>query len=117
VAITLGKNCTINVGGAIGSARNVTFTGNARTIDIEEYGSRLNAVYSTGYDLSVSFEFNDSADLSFTQLLQGTTVTVSGGSAGWSFVGVVTAISETDPIDGVATFNVECRLSREGLRS
>jgi activator of HSP90 ATPase len=117
VAITLGKNCSIIVNGAIGSARNVTFTGNARTIDVEEYGSRLNAVYSTGYDLSVSFEFNDSADLSFTQLLQGTTVTVSGGSAGWSFVGVVTSISETDPIDGVATFNVECRLSREGLRS
>jgi hypothetical protein len=116
VAITLGKDCSISVGGAIGSARNVTFTGNARTIDIEEYGSRFNSVYSTGYDLSVSFEFNDSADLSFTQLLQGTEITVSGGAGGWSFPAIVTAISETDPIDGVATFNVECRLTREGLR-
>jgi hypothetical protein len=116
VAITLGKDCSISVGGAIGSARNVTFTGTARTIDIEEYGSRTNCVYSTGYDLSVSFEFNDSSDLSFTQLLQGTVITVSGGAGGWSFPAVVTSISETDPIDGVATFNVECRLTREGLR-
>jgi hypothetical protein len=116
VAITLGKNCAINVNGAIGSARNVTFTGTARTIDVEEFGSRTNCVYSTGYDLSVTFEFNDSADLSFTQLLQGTVITVSGGAGGWSFPAVVTSISETDPLDGVATFNVECRLTREGLR-
>jgi hypothetical protein len=116
VAITLGKNCAINVNGAIGSARNVTFSASARTIDIEAYGSRLNQVYSTGYDLSVSFEFNDSADLSLTQLLQGTVVTVSGGAGSWSFPAIVTAISETDPLDGVATFNVECRLTREGLR-
>jgi hypothetical protein len=117
VAITLGKNCVISVGSAVGSARNVTFTGNARTIDIEEFGSRKNCVYNTGYDLSVSFEFNDSADLSFTQLLQGTLIEVSGGAAGsWSFPAVVTSIVETDPLDGVATFNVECRLTREGLR-
>jgi hypothetical protein len=116
VAITLGKDCSISVGGAIGSARNVTFTGNARTIDIEEFGSRFDSVYSTGYSLSVSFEFNDSSDLSFEQLLQGSEISVSGGAGGWSFPAVVTSISETDPIDGVATFNVECRLTREGLR-
>jgi hypothetical protein len=116
VAITLGKDCQITVGGVIGSARNVTFTGNARTIDIEEFGSRFDSVYSTGYSLLVSFEFNDSADLSFDQLLNGTEITVSGGAGSWSFPAIVTAISETDPIDGVATFNVECRLTREGLR-
>jgi hypothetical protein len=116
VAITLGKNCQINVGGAIGSARNVTFNGSARTIDIEQYGSRINSVYSTGYDLAVSFEFNDSADLSFSQLTQGTPITVSGGAGGWSFPAIVTSIAETDPLDGVATFNVECRITTEGLR-
>jgi hypothetical protein len=115
VAITLGKDCAISVGGSIGSARNVTFSGTARTIDIDEYGVREAAAYSTGYELAISFEFNDSDDLSFTQLLEGTPVTVSGGAGGWSFPAIVTGITETDPIDGVATFVVEARLTREGL--
>jgi len=29
---------------------------------------------------------------------------------------VVTGISETDPLDGVATFTVEAKLTRQGLR-
>jgi hypothetical protein len=116
VPITLGKDCTITVNGAIASARNVTFSASARTIDVEEYGSRLNTVYSTGYDLSVSFEFNNSDDLDADDFYDGEVVTVSGGEGNWSFPAVVTSITETDPLDGVATFNVECRLTREGLR-
>lgn len=116
MAISLGRNCSISVGGNIGSARNVTLSGNARTIDVEQFGSRKAAVYSTGYDLSVSFEFNDSSDLSFTQLIEGTVISVSGGAAGWSFDAVVTGVSETFSVDGVATFNVEARLTLQGLR-
>jgi hypothetical protein len=117
VAITLGKDCSIVLNGAIGSARNVQFTGTARTIEVDEYGVRESAQYSTGYELGVSFEFNDSDDLSFTQLLEGTPVTVSGGAGSWSFPAIVTSIVEVDPIDGVATFQVEARLTREGLYS
>ena len=117
MAITLGKDCTINVGGSIGSARNVQFTGTARTIEVEEYGVRESALYSTGYELGVAFEFNDSDDLSFTQLLEGTPVTVSGGAGSWSFEAIVTSIVEVDSIDGVATFQVEARLTREGIYS
>lgn len=116
MAITLGRNCSISVGGNIGSARNVTLSSTARTIDVEEFGSRDVTVYSTGCDASVSFEFNDSADLSFTEMRQGTVVSVSGGSAGWSFNAVITGISETFSVDGVATFQVEARLTRQGLR-
>lgn len=117
MAITLGKDCTISCGGNIASARNVTFTGSARTIDIAAFGERSVEVYSTGWEGSVSFEFNDSADLSFDQLMQGTQVQISGGAGGWSFPAVVTAISESDPIDGVATFQVEARMTRQGLRT
>lgn len=116
MAITLGKDCTVTVNGAIGSARNVTFSASARTIDIEAYGSRFAEVYSTGHDAVVSFEFNDGSDLSAADFFAGTEVTVSGGSGGWSFPAVVTSIQETCPIDGVATFNVECRRTRSGLR-
>jgi hypothetical protein len=117
VPITLGKDVTVTVNGVINSARNVTFSSNARTIDIEAYGSRWVETYSTGYDGVVTFEFNNSDDLSFQALNAGTPVTVSGGSGSWSFPAIVTSIQETASIDGVATFQVECRRTRSGLKT
>lgn len=118
MAITLGKDCSISVGGSIVSARNVTISESARTIDVEQFGSRVNAVYSTGYDASVSVELNDSADTAglFAHLQNGTEITVSGGTGGWSFPAVVTGISETFAVDGVATFTIEARMTKPGLR-
>lgn len=118
MAITLGRNCSISVGGNIASARSVTVSESARTIDIEEFGSRQNTVYSTGYDASVSVELNDGADVSglFTSLQNGAAITVSGGSGGWSFPAIVTGISETFSVDGVATFTIEARMTKQGLR-
>lgn len=114
MAITLGKDCSVSVGGTIASARNVTFSATARTIELEEFGVREAAVYSVGWDASVAIEFNDSADLGsvFDALSDGTLLTVSGGAGGWSFPCIVTGITETDPIDGVATFTVEAKLAR-----
>lgn len=118
MAITLGKDCTVSAGGNIASARNVTWSHTVRTIDIEEYGSRYASVYSTGFDVSVSIEFNDAADAAVVlgSVLTGAEITVSGGAGSWSFPAVVTGISESDPIDGVATFTVEARVTRQGLR-
>jgi hypothetical protein len=114
VAITLGKDCSVSVGGTIASARNVSFSLTARTIDIDEFGTREATVYSVGWDSSVSIEFNDSDDLGgiIDALQSGEVVTVSGGAGGWSFPCVVTSAGETDPIDGVATFTVEAKLTR-----
>lgn len=114
MAITLGKDCTVSCGGTIASARNVSFSATARTIDVEEFGVREAAVYSVGWDASVSIEFNDNSDLGgvFDALAQGALLTVSGGAGGWSFPCVVTSVTETDPIDGVATFTVEAKLAR-----
>lgn len=118
MAITLGRNCSISVGGNVASARNVTISETARTIDIEEFGSRFNSVYSTGYDASVSVELNDGADTSgmFTALQAGTSITVSGGTGGWSFPAIVTGISETFSVDGVATFTIEAKMTKQGLK-
>jgi hypothetical protein len=112
--ITLGKDCAVSCGGNIASARSVTFTETARTIDVEEFGNRQAAVYSVGYDVSVSIEFNNSDDCSalFDSLQSGTSIQVSGGAGAWSFLAVVTSLSETDSIDGVATFTVEAKLAR-----
>jgi hypothetical protein len=114
--ITLGKDATLSVGGVIASVRNVTWSGAARTIEVEEYGVRQAAAYSTGFEYALSFEFNNSDDLNGLLLIDGTPVTVSGGEGAWSFPAIVTGITETDSLDGVVTYQVECRGTREGLR-
>ena len=114
MAITLGKDCVIRLdNGTITSARNVTLTESARTIDVNPYGSRYAATYSTGYECTVSVELNDAADLgtAFQKMHSGGTFQVSGGAAGFSVLAVLTGISETDPIDGVATFVLEGRMT------
>ncbi len=118
MAILLGRNCSVSVGGTVASARNVTFQMQAKTIDVEEFGSREACVHSVGWDASVSVELNDVADLGtiMATLMNGNTITVSGGAGGWSFVAVPVGITENDPVDGVATFTVEAKLARTGLR-
>jgi hypothetical protein len=118
MSVTLGKDCSVSVGGAITSARNVSFTSTAKTIDVDPYGARDFPVYSVGYDTTVVVEFNDNTSASsvWTNLQNGGLISVSGGAGSWSFDAVVTGISETDPLDGVATFNLEAKLTRQGLR-
>ena len=116
--IVLGKDGTVTVGSAVVGVRNVTFSSAARTIDIEEYGSRLVQVYQTGRDGSLSMEVNDTTSINAiaTALNAGDEVTVSGGSGGWSFTAVITSLSETAAVDGVVTFQVEAKMTRSGLR-
>jgi inner membrane protein involved in colicin E2 resistance len=118
VAITLGKDATISVDGAVVGVRNVQFSSNARTIDIEEYGSRFVSVYQTGRDGVVSMEINDDQSIGnlVGKLQSGDEVTVGGGKASWSFPAVITNISESAAVDGVVTFQVEARLTKSGLR-
>lgn len=118
MAITLGKDCSISIGGAIVSARSVSLAYSVRTIDVEPYGARDAAVYPIGYEATVSVEFLDSSDLGsvYSWITGGTEITVTGGSGNWSFPAVITGVTETCPIDGVATFTVEARLTRSGLR-
>ena len=114
MAITLGKDCTISLDdGYIASARNVTLTESARTIDVNPYGSRYAATYSTGYECTVSVELNDVSGLgtAFQKMHSGGTFQVSGGAAGFLFLAVMTGITETDPIDGVATFTLEGKMT------
>ena len=114
MAITLGKDCFVSLGGGtVLSARNVTLSESARTIDVNPYGSRYAATYNTGYDCTVSVELNDVAGLgtAFEKMHTGGTFQVFGGAAGFSFIAVMTGISETDPIDGVATFTIEGKMT------
>ena len=118
MAITLGKDCSISLdGGTITSARNVTLTESARTIEVNPYGSRYAATYSTGYECTVSVELNDVSGLgtAFQKMHTGGTFQVYGGAAGFSFLAVLTGISESDPVDGVATFTLEGKMTDSRL--
>lgn len=120
MAITLGKDCTIELdGGQILSARNVVLSESARTIDINAFGSRYASVYSTGYECSVSVELNDPDELgsAFARMHSGTSFTVYGGAGGFSFQAVLTGIQETDPIDGAVTCVLEAKMTHPSLRS
>ena len=117
--ITLGKDASVTVDSSIVGVRNVTLSSTARTIDVDEFGSRVVSVYQTGYDSTLSMEVNDDTSLSglVTALNDGTEVNVSGGVGAWSFPAVITSISENASVDGVVTFQVEARITRAGLRS
>jgi len=114
MAITLGKDVSVSIGGNIASARSVTFQGSTRTIDIEAFGEAYNQVYTTGYDYSVSVEFLDSSDLGAVRgyLESGAVFTVSGGAGNWNFPAVITGVGESTSIDGVAVFTIEAKLGR-----
>jgi hypothetical protein len=118
VAITLGKDVTVSLGGNIASARSATLSGTARTIPIERYGSRSEEVYSTGGTLTVSITLNDGSDATSlaAKLVSGQSIMVSGGSGGWAFPAVVTSINENCPLDGVCEFTIEAQLTLEGLK-
>lgn len=118
MAITLGKDATIQFGGEVVGVRDITISQSARTIDIEEYGIRNNAVYSTGFDTSISMELNDDESVGpiVQAMADGTAVTVQGGAGGWLFDAVITGISERAALDGVVTFQIEARMTKPGLR-
>jgi hypothetical protein len=118
VAITLGKDVTVSIGGNIASARSATLSETARTIPIERYGSRFEEFYSTGRTATVSITLNNGSDTAalFATLQSGVAITVSGGSGGYSFPAVVTSISETCPLDGVCEFSIEAQLTLEGIK-
>lgn len=119
MAIVLGKDCAVSIDGVVASARQVSIQRTARTIDVDEYGSRLATVYATGYDTVITCEFNDSADTAgfLTALQNGDRIDVtSTGGGGLTMPAIVTSFSESQPIDGVVTWTVEARLCRADIQ-
>ena len=119
MAIQLGKDCVISVDGALVGVRSVSVQRTARTIDVDEYGSRQAAVYPTGFETTVSVELNDidGCALAKDGIIEGMKFSlVSTGGSGVTIPCVVTSFSETQPVDGVVTYTVEARLCRTGIQ-
>jgi hypothetical protein len=119
VAIQLGKDCVISVDGALVGVRSVNVQRTARTIDVDEYGSRQAAVYPTGFETTVSIELNDidGCALAGPGIIEGRKFElVSTGGSGVTIPCVVTSFSESQPVDGVVTYTVEARLCRTEIQ-
>lgn len=117
MAITLGKDCSVSVGGNLVGVREVTIGYTAKIVDVNAYGTRNVESYNAGYDATATVVVIDdqAASTSITKIQNGGTVSISGGAAGFSFTGIITSVSESDPIDGVATITIEARQGRSGL--
>jgi hypothetical protein len=120
VAIQLGKDCVISVDGVtLVGVRSVSVQRTARTIDVDEYGSRQATVYPTGFETSVSIELNDidGCILAKDGIIEGRRFSlISVGGSGVAIPCVVTSFGESQPVDGVVTYTVEARLCREGIQ-
>ena len=119
MAIQLGKDCVISVDGALVGVRSVNVQRTARTIDVDEYGSRQAAVYPTGFETTVSIELNDidGCALAKPGIIEGQKFDlISTGGSGVTIPCVVTSFSESQPVDGVVTYTVEARLCRTGIQ-
>lgn len=115
MAITLGKDCTLSINGnAVVGVRNVTAEESVTEQEFTEYGSRLSRVYPTAYSLSVSIETIDDAFDFPAALEAGTELAVVG--TGFSFTGVVTSVSDSQPLDGPRSFSVTMKRTYAGLR-
>lgn len=117
MAITLGRDCTLSVNGDSASARSVTASETTEEIQLRPFGSREVFAYTTGYALDVTVESIDSDfyDSAVGWCEGGTEVSVSG--TGFSFTGVVTSVSESQPLDDVVSFTVVFKRTYPGLRA
>jgi hypothetical protein len=119
MAISLGRNCSLAFGGvAVLGVRDVTIDTQASTIELEQFGSRVNYVYQTGYSFTLTVETIDDtvADEAHTAQYSGaiSAVTATGLPGGLYFV--VTGVSDAQPLDGVRAFSIELKQTLYGLR-
>jgi hypothetical protein len=119
VAISLGKDCSLAFGGTpVPGVRDVTIDTQASTIELEQFGSRVNYVYQTGYSFTLTVETLDStvADAAHTAQYSGaiSAVTATGLPSGLYFV--VAGVSDAQPLDGVRAFSIELKQTLYGLR-
>ncbi len=116
MAITLGKNCSVSIGGTAVGARDVSISYDAQTIDVNEWMTAARAKYPIGYTGKITVETIDDADVGglITNLVNtGATVSVSAGSI--SFTGIITSITENTNLNDVRSFTVTAELGKTGF--
>lgn len=118
MAISLGKEATVNIGGVSVGARDVQVEDSANEVELGLYGSRTRFTYTTGYSTTVQVEFIDDSVGALAPFLQsGQEISVTVSPGGWGFTAVVTNVSQSSSLDGVTTWRVTAKTTLPGLRN
>ena len=116
MAITLGKNCSVSIGGTAIGARDVSISYSAQTIEVNEWMTTQRAKYPIGYTGKITVETIDDQDVTgLITNLTGTGATISVSAGTISFTGIVTGITENTSVEGVRTFSVNAEIGKSGF--
>lgn len=119
MAISLGKDCSIAFGGIpVPGVRDVTVDLSVSSIQVDPFGSRANASYSTGYSYSVTVDTidEDAAITAAGLAISGETVAVTATGLPSGLVFIVSAVGDAQPLDGVRAYSIALAQSIGGLR-
>lgn len=117
MSLILGRECQLTWDGVtVPACRDTTIDVNADTIPVKQFGSRVSGVYQTGYSIAMTVETIDdtAAAVAVSKLNSGAEIAVV--ATGWSFTGVVTSLSDGQPLDGLRVFRVVIESTIPGLR-
>lgn len=117
MAIVLGRDCTVSLNAVpVDGVRTVTATETTQEIEVRPFGSRSIFTYTTGYGVEVQIETIDgaAADAAVSLLESGSAVAVTG--TGFSFYGVVTNVTNSQPLDDVCVYTISVRASSQSYR-
>jgi hypothetical protein len=108
-SFTLGKDCTVIVGGVANSnVRSVTWSASAKELEVHPYNSMRIGSWTTGYERTVEIEFLDDPSL-WSTLEMGTKIQISWSGGSGSFV--ITNITRSEPLDDAVTVRVQAKYS------
>lgn len=119
MGISLGKDCSISFDGIpVPGVRDVSVDLQASTLQIDAYGARASASYSTGYSYSLTIDtIDDAAAVTAANLaVSGDTVAVTATGLPSGLVFIVTGVGDGQPLDGLRAFSISLEQSMGGLR-
>lgn len=119
MAISLGRDCAISFGGVpVPGVRDVTVDLSTSSIQVDPFGTRANASYSTGYSYSITIDTIDDAAATTAAgfAVSGETVSVTATGLPSGLVFIVTAVGDAQPLDGLRAYSIALSQSIGGLR-
>ena len=119
MAISLGRDCLIAFGGIpVPGVRDVTLDLATTSIQVDPFGSRANASYSTGYVYSITIDTvdSDAAIAAAGFAVSGETIAVTATGLPSGLVFIVSGVGDAQPLDGLRAFSISLAQSIGGLR-
>lgn len=119
MGLSLGKDCAIAFAGVpVPGVRDVTIDLQVSAIQVDPFGTRAQASYSTGYGFVLNVETidEDAAITAEALAISGETVAVTATGLPSGLVFIVGGVSDAQPLDGMRAYSISLSLSMDGLR-